>query len=206
MSAVGVVPLEGRGDLPFVTLHGEPLLLHAVRAVLGAGLGAVVVTGEADQRTRARELLAAAAGVEVVAPSHWWADVSGHQSVLLADPLCPLVPSSFLAEVLAAATGEEAVAGYRPVTDTVKTVVDDHVEGTLDRATLAVVTSPVVMPGAAVSAEPPPVRDVGRLAAWLRGRTGLMLVEAPPLARRVGDEAAVRVLECLEELDATTGT
>ena len=51
-----------------------------------------------------------------------------------------------------------------------------------------------------MSAGPPPVHDFGLLAAWLRERGGLELLRAPSMARRVGDESALRVLECLDEL------
>ncbi len=59
---VAVVPLEGRGDLPFAELRGEALFLHAVRALLamqrldsrsGADHPVVVVTAEPDQHPAA---------------------------------------------------------------------------------------------------------------------------------------------------------
>ena len=198
-AAVGVVPLESRGTLPLVDLHGEPMFLHPVRALLDAGVvDHVVVTaddpGAAEPFVRRRRL-----DVEVAEAGAWWATAAGRSvPVVLADPLCPLLPADFVARVVREADGE-AAAGYRPVTDTVKTVVDQRIAGTLDRDKLAVVASPVVVPASLV-AERPPAHDFALLAAWLRRRGGLHLVKAPSMARRVGDESAVRVLECLDEL------
>ena len=146
-AAVGVVPFEGRAGLPFLELDGHALLVHAVRALTGAGIERVVLTVDAEHRTVVDELLTRTrptASVAVTEPSTWWADATRHAHLVLVDPLCPLVPASFVATVLARASDGSAHAGYRPVTDTVKTMVEDHVEGTLDRSTLAIVTSPVV--------------------------------------------------------------
>lgn len=193
--AVGVVPLEARGTLPLAELHGEPMFLHPVRALLrSGGLDRVVVT--ADDPSAATPYLPRRLHVDVLTAEEFWAGVD--QTVVLADPLCPLLPADFVARVVEEAAGS-AVAGYRPVTDTVKTVVDQRITGTLDRDRLAVVASPVVVP-AALAKQRPPVDDFARLAAWLRERGDLRLVKAPSMARRVGDESALRVLECLDEL------
>lgn len=193
---VGVVPLESRGTLPLVELHGEPMFLHPVRALLRAGVVERVVVTADDPRAARPFVRRRRLDVEVAEAGSWWAGASG--TVVLADPLCPLLPADFVARVVREADGE-AAAGYRPVTDTVKTVVDQRIAGTLDRDKLAVVASPVVVPASLVG-ERPPVDDFALLAAWLRRRGGLHLVKAPSMARRVGDESAVRVLECLDEL------
>lgn len=193
---VGVVPLESRGTLPLVELHGEPMFLHPVRALLRAGVVERVVVTADDPRAARPFVRRRRFDVEVAEAGSWWAGASG--TVVLADPLCPLLPADFVARVVREADGE-AAAGYRPVTDTVKTVVDQRIAGTLDRDKLAVVASPVVVPASLVG-ERPPVDDFALLAAWLRRRGGLHLVKAPSMARRVGDESAVRVLECLDEL------
>ncbi|QNN53875.1 2-C-methyl-D-erythritol 4-phosphate cytidylyltransferase [Nocardioides mesophilus] len=206
LSCVGVVPLEGRGALPFVALHGEPLFLHAVRTLLATpSVRDVVVTADPDTVAEAeQELAAAQLPVEVLEAAGWWQAWDRSPSVpprvALVDPLCPLVPCAFVARVLSEVTTDTAVAGYRPVTDTVKTVVDDQIVGTLDRDRLAVVASPVVVPGRLAGRGAPPVHDFALLADWLRERTELHLVRAPSMARRVGDESALRVLECLDEL------
>lgn len=193
---VGVVPLEARGSLPLAELHGEPMFLHPVRALLRSGvLDHVVVTAD-DPAAAAPYVRHRRLHVEVLAADDFWSEAD--RTLVLADPLCPLLPSDFVARVVTEADGF-ATAGYRPVTDTVKTVIDQRIAGTLDRDKLAVVASPVVVP-AALAAQHPPVDDFALLAAWLRERGGLRLVKAPSMARRVGDESAVRVLECLDEL------
>lgn len=200
-AAVGVVPLAGRGDLPLVDLHGEPMFLHSVRALLDAGVRQVVVTTERSHEARVR----AAVGrsrltVDVADSTVWWRSPAAHQRLVLADPLCPLVPAGFVSRLLTEGTVDAAVAAYRPVTDTVKTVVEQRIAGTIDRDSLAIVASPVVLPGHLAAAETPPVHDFALLAGWLRKRGELHLVKAPSMARRVGDESALRVLECLDEL------
>lgn len=198
---VGVVPLEGRAGLPWVDLHGEPMFVHPVRALQGSGrVGRVVVTCAAEDVGRvSAQLRGRRVRADTVPAPAWWSGAHA-EGVVLADPLCPLVPSSFVTRVLDEA-GPGAAAGYRPVTDTVKTVVDERIAGTLDRDTLAVITSPIVLPGRwCRGAEVLPTHDFALLAGWLRERGGLSLVKAPSMARRVGDESAVRVLECLDEL------
>jgi 2-C-methyl-D-erythritol 4-phosphate cytidylyltransferase len=198
--AVGVVPLEGRGDLPLVDLHGEPAFVHPVRALRRAGVEPVVVTAVPAQHAAVRAAVRRAGlDVDVVDGSAWWAAIQD-RPVVLADPLCPLVPWDFVARVVDQAPEGVAVAAYRPVTDTVKILVAERVTGTLDRDTLAVVVSPVLLPARLPGDRPPPVRDAAALVGWLRERGRVELVEAPPMARRVGDESALRVLEGLDDL------
>jgi hypothetical protein len=213
---VGLVPLEGRGDLPFLTLHGEPLLLHAVRAVTGVPLltARVVVSVDPAQRDRAEHALGPAfPAVEVVEPGPWWrgTDPAGtglrRLTVLVHDPLCPLTPSGFLGQCLAECldpdtghAGAVGVVAIRPVTDTLKTVVDDRIVGTLDRDRFATVASPVVWSRRAGDGDEPPVADFAALAAWVRARGTVRLREAPPIGRRVDDRSAVDLLECMAEI------
>ncbi len=205
---VGVVPLETRDGLPLSALHGEPLFLHAVRTLLASpAVREVVVTVDEAVAAQARQALAGAGlGVEVVDAGGWWASWAAATTapdVVLVDPLCPLVPGEFVAQALAQARPGRSVAGYRPVTDTVKTVVEDRIVGTVDRDRLAVIASPVTVPGRLAVDGPPPVEDFSRLAEWLRERGPLELVKAPSMARRVADEHALQVLECLDELGPT---
>jgi hypothetical protein len=197
-AAVGVVPLEARGTLPLVELHGEPMFLHPVRALLRSGVVDRVVVTADDPAAVAPFVERRRLHVEVVAAAAFWSAAA--RTVVLADPLCPLLPSGFVARLLADRPRDAVVAGYRPVTDTVKTVVDQQIVGTIDRDTLAIVASPVVLPGHAFAGEAPPVHDFALLATWLRKRGDLELRKAPSMARRVGDESALRVLECLDEL------
>ncbi len=208
---VAVVTLEGRGDLPFLPLREVPLVLHVVATLaplraLGL-LDGVVVTADADQVGRARALLAEAASGVVLDAGRWWADIAagtaGAGPLLLVDPLCPLVPQAFVAELATSAVsatgtaGPAARAAYRPVTDTLKDVVDDRIVGTLDRDGYAVITSPVLLPA---GVGPVPSHDYGALVARLRERGPVELVEAPSLGRRVGDAASVLLLECADDL------
>ena len=175
-TAVGWVPLDGRGSMPFALLHGESLVAVASWAL-----------GEA--------------GVELLDFTAGWEDVRSRDAALVVhDPLCPGTPATFLAEALTAAVeGDVVVAGVRPVTDTVK-VVDAGVLGeTVDRAGLLAVTSPVVLPASVVAAldTPPPVEDLADLVATMRADREVVFLEAPPQGRRVVDESDLRLVEAL---------
>jgi hypothetical protein len=91
------------------------------------------------------------------------------------------------------------------VTDTVKTVVDERIHGTIDREGLAALIAPVlvaapVLHGAVVAGDEPPLADFGELLGWLRARGPVELVKGPSLARRVDDASAVNLLECVDEV------
>ena len=86
----GLVPLEGRGDLPFATVHGRPLLEHAVETL--RSVCPVTVTAQQEQAEHARTVLSAE--VEVCSPESFWSDPPAR--VLVHDCLCPLVPRDFL--------------------------------------------------------------------------------------------------------------
>lgn len=183
-----VVPLEGRGDLPFQTVHEIPLLVHAARAL--AGLGPVVVTGDRRQRRRARGLLPG--WVDLADPEDVWS--AEQRRVLLHDSLCPLVPRWFLEQL----GGEHgSAAAYRPVTDTLKVVEDDRTAGTVDREQFGIVTSPLLL---ADVAGRPPTEDFAAVVGWLRARTPVKLVEAPSIGRRVADVGSLSVLESVDAL------
>ena len=88
--------------------------------------------------------------------------------------------------------------GVRPVTDTVKELHDGHVGATHDRAGLLQVVSPVVLPAAVVAAlDGVPTTDFAELVAALAERFPVETLEAPAEARRVADDADLRVLEAL---------
>jgi hypothetical protein len=147
-------------------------------------------------------------GVEVLAPGSWWARVVAERRPLLVhDALCPLVTAEFLTTVLArwATRPEEGVVAVRAVTDTLKSVVDGRITETIDRDALVTVTSPVLVPAAALgdpadADRPMPVDDGAALVAWLRRRVAVDLVRAPSLGRRIEDVRAVRLLESLDEV------
>lgn len=206
---VGVVPLEGRGSLPFVDLHHEPLFLHAVRALLDVEplAGRVVVTAEPDHIARAAaELVRADLDVPVQDADRWWAGLTGSLTVVLHDPLCPLVPARFLTGCLAerrTGSGPDetpALVAFRPVTDTIKTVIDERIVDTLDRDRFGIVASPVVFDHDGDGDRPVSTEDFAALATWLRGRGPVSLRKAPSLGRRVDDPSAVNLLECMDEM------
>ncbi len=183
-----VVPLEGRGDLPFETVHEVPLLLHAVAAL--SGLGAVLVTGDRHQRRRAGAVLPP--GTEVADPAALWS--APPVRVLLHDCLCPLVPRAFL-EQMACEPGTSAA--YRPVTDTLKVVQDDRTVGTVDREQFGIVTSPLLLVGVPGR---PPTEDFAATVLWLRERTSVAMVKAPSIGRRASDRGSLSVLESVDAL------
>lgn len=216
LPAHAVLAVAGRGDLPFALLHGVPLYLHALRSLVAASPEgvSVVAAGEHADRVRA-EARDAGLAVSVLEAATWWADAGPRLrgSLLVHDPLCPLTSREFLAEVRR--TGHEhpgvSLAAFRPVTDTVKTVVDERIHGTIDREGLAALIAPVLIAApvlrAAVTAvtagdaaDAPPVEDFGDLLGWLRARGPAELVKGPSLARRVDDASAVNLLECVDEV------
>jgi 2-C-methyl-D-erythritol 4-phosphate cytidylyltransferase len=174
--AVGIVPVEGRGSLPFALLDGEPLVAVASWAL-----------GEAE--------------VELLDFTTAWVDVQARAAaVVVHDPLCPGTPPEFLTRAVEAADGT-VVVGIRPVTDTVKRVADGVVGETVDRDGLFVVASPVVLPAAVVASLPelPPLEDLAALVALLREDREVTYMEAPPEARRVADESDLLLLQHLAD-------
>lgn len=174
-TAVGIVPVEGRGSMPFAMLHGESLVAVASWALEDAG-------------------------VELLDFTAAWSDVQARDAALvLHDPLCPGTPAEFLARAVEAAADGAVVVGVRPVTDTVKTIDDGVLGDTVDREGLVEVASPVVLPATVVAAlsEQPVLDDFAELVALLRERHEVTLMEAPPQARRVADESDLRLVEQL---------
>jgi 2-C-methyl-D-erythritol 4-phosphate cytidylyltransferase len=173
--ALGVVPVVGRGSLPFALVHGESLVAAAAFAL-------------------------EAAGVELLDPHVPWLDVQAYDAaVVLHDPLCPLTPVDFLIETIARSETRGAiVVGCRPVTDTVKEYADGQVGATIDRSELVEVTSPIVLPATVVAAiEGIPEGDFAGLVDGFRTRWPLELVEAPASGRRVRSAEDIVVLEGL---------
>jgi 2-C-methyl-D-erythritol 4-phosphate cytidylyltransferase len=174
----GVVPVEGRGSLPFTLLHGESLVAVASWAL-----------GEA--------------GAELLDFDASWSAVQERAAMLVVhDPLCPSTPVSFLREAIAVAGERHAVVvGVRPVTDTVKAVDGDVVHGTVAREDLVAVASPLVLPAGVVAEidDWPRLDDLAALVSALRDRFPVTFLEAPVTARRVLDESDLRMLEALAE-------
>lgn len=176
-AAVGVVPLEGRGSLPFALLHNESLVAVASWAL-----------GEAE--------------VMLLDFTEGWADIVAREAALVVhDPLCPGTPVAFLREALADCDERgSVVVGVRPVTDTVRAVDDSGTTGrTIDRNGLLAVASPVVIPAAVVASlhEAPPLDDLADLVVALREHHEVTFLEAPAEARRVTDESDLQLVEAL---------
>lgn len=211
----GLLAMAGRDGLPYASLHRAPLYLHALRSLAASGaVELVVAVDEADLDRVVREVRHAGLTAEVRAGTGWWdelrqRDTSG--GLLVHDALCPLASADFLRSVRTEAAGrpDASLLAYRPVTDTVKTVVDSRIQGTIDREGLAALVSPAVvaprvLADAVAAGDRPPVDDFARLAGWLRDRGEVELVRAPSLARRVDDASSVNLLECVDELARRT--
>jgi hypothetical protein len=200
----GVVPLVGRGSLPFESLHGVPLWLHALTALAEVVTEPVVLVGPTD-RERVEKACRRLGPAVRVTTEDAWPDVVRRfagRPLVVHDPLCPLVPHDVLADFCRRGSEQPGTSyvAYRPVTDTVKTAVDGRIEGTIDREGLAALTSPVLVVAAMLDGALP-LRDAGALLRGLRARGVVELVMAPSIARRVDDVSAVHLLECVDELE-----
>ena len=183
---LGVVPVQGRGSLPFALVHGESLVAAATWALVAAEV----------------EILDAATPVE---------ELRGcSRIVVVHDPLCPLTPVAFIEEAVTLCQQSAAVVvGVRPVTDTVKRlegqVGREHVGATLPREELLSIASPVALPPAAVAGLGT-LEEIEDLSAWvarLAETYPVRFLQAPPLARRILDPEDLAVLEALSRSSAT---
>ena len=168
-----MVPVEGRGSLPFALWRGESLVAVASLALQDAGV----------------RLL------DFNAP--WSAVCAAEAPLVVHDPLCPGTPVAFLRSVVTSVRPDGPVlVGVRPVTDTVKRLEADAVGETVDRSGLVSLASPVVLPAAVVAAFPdwPDLTDLPALVSWLAERFEVSFTEAPAEGRRVVDESDLRLL------------
>ena len=210
-----VLAVADRGTVPFELLHGRPLYVHALRALGEAFPVQVTVSVDQSNVDRVRtDVAALGVSARIVPGSTWWEEPTEAtmSDLLVHDALCPLTSSDFLRDVRERAFARPgcSFASFRPVTDTVKTVVEGRISGTVDRARLAAVTSPVLVAGSALTRavaarSAPPLRDFAELLTWLRRFGDTELVTAPALARRVDDASAVTLLEALDEVAGRTG-
>jgi 2-C-methyl-D-erythritol 4-phosphate cytidylyltransferase len=184
---VGLLMLAGRAGLLRLRLGGVALSSWGTRAVTEAG----IALAEDDRAWPP------AADRDAPTPPEGAAS-SLAPDVVLHDPLCPLTPPAFLLEALAAARSSNAVVvGVRPVTDTIKSVTAARVGSTVDRESLLEIVSPVVLPSWVVRGlrARPDDSDVAALVATLRSSFPVTFLQAPPLAGRVEDASALRLLE-----------
>ena len=174
---MGFVVDEDRGSLPYRLIHDEALVAAAAWAMGEAGVDLVDVT----------------------VPWHVITDLG--RPLVLHDPLCPMTPPAFIAECVQVAVARDVVTvGVRPVSDTVKQVADGRLGQTVDRDGLAMVCAPIVLPARVVAEiQDRPTSDFVELVTRLRSSYEVVLVDAPPGARRVASDEDIRVLEALTE-------
>jgi len=174
---MGFVVDEDRGSLPYRLIHDEALVAAAAWAMGEAGVDLVDVT----------------------VPWHVITDLG--RPLVLHDPLCPMTPPAFIAQCVQVAVARDVVTvGVRPVSDTVKQVADGRLGQTIDRDGLAMVCAPIVLPARVVAEiQDRPTGDFVELVTGLRASYEVVLVDAPPGARRVASDEDIRVLEALTE-------
>jgi 2-C-methyl-D-erythritol 4-phosphate cytidylyltransferase len=186
----GVVVCESSDVDVLVPVHGVPLLVRAVKGLLGAGeFTRVHVLLDAPRTT---DVVDACRGLPVEVCAHALqlsvgarGDASNHTSVILGDPVAGiavdadamiihdaargLAPAQLTRGVIdRLRTGPAAVVPVMPLSDTVKIVDGEGVlRGTPDRAALRVVQTPFAVRSAALSGLPPVhlLRAPGALAA-----------------------------------------
>lgn len=158
-----IVPAAGRGERlgpgapkALRTLAGQPMLLHAVRALASArSIDLVVVAAPEDGVDEARSILAGIdteAEIVIVSGGDTRQDsvarallaLPGDVDVVLVhDAARPLVPPDVVDRVAAAVRGGyDAVIPTLGVVDTIKEVDGDVVIGTLDRSRVHAVQTP----------------------------------------------------------------
>lgn len=161
MTVVALVPAAGRGERlglgvakAFVLVGGVPLLAHAVRRLLDAGVDRVVVAVGPAELDAARDLLADQAGRTTVVVGGAdrtssvraaLAAVDGDPDVVLVhDAARAFVPVAVITAVVAAVrAGHPAVIPVLPVVDTIRRIGDDQVlTGVIDRDRLRIVQTP----------------------------------------------------------------
>lgn len=173
--ALGILLDQDRGSLPYSLIHGEALVACAAWALGEAGVTPLDsgITWEAVRRA--------------------------DEPVVLHDALCPMTPPDFIASCVRRSLDDGViVVATRPVTDTVKRIVDGTVGETVDRDGLVSIVSPVVLPPSVVAAmEREPGSDLVALVASLVRSHGVVQVEAPASARRVTSAAEIALLEAL---------
>lgn len=185
-----MVPVEGRGSLPFALWRGESLVAVASLALENGGVRLLDFNAS------------------------WSAVCAAEAPLVVHDPLCPGTPVAFLSSVVSSVRPDGPVlAGVRPVTDTVKALAPagsaggpaggpvDVVGETVDRSGLVSLASPVVLPASVVAALPdwPDLTDLPALVSSLAERFEVSFVEAPAEGRRIVDESDLRLLAASSE-------
>lgn len=116
---------------------------------------------------------------------------------VVVDERCPGLDAETLRGIVVAAGDGRPHVGVRPVTDTVKRLRAGAVTGTVDRAALVQLASPLVVPERYTAAVGGAVGGAGSLvdlAARVAALTDVVRIEVPAGARRISDVADLRLL------------
>ncbi len=218
MSIAAIVAAAGRGlrlgpggPKALQLLAGEPMLVHAVRALAAArDVDLVVVAAPPDRLEEIRSLLRehhTGAELDVVAGGETRsasvrralsALPEGTTAVLVHDAARPLAPVHLIEAVAAAVVGgADAVVPGVPVADTLKEVADGKVTGTLDRSRMCAAQTPQGFRREVLErahAEHDPTGSVATDDSSMVERLGLPVLVVP------GDEEAFKVTRPLDLL------
>jgi len=157
--AAGASSRMGGADKLLVTVGDRPLLAHAVGALASSpAVGSIVIVTTAERRRaleaggwlpadrttfadggdrRQDSVRAGFRALEDAVP-----DPDGSRVVLVHDGARPYVPMMLVSEVVAATERHGAAIPVVPVSDTLKRVIGDRIESTVDRSTLAAAQTP----------------------------------------------------------------
>ena len=157
--AAGASSRMGGADKLLAMIGERPLLAHAVDALASSpAVESIVIVTTPDRRQvlegggwvpgdrttfvdggdrRQDSVRAGFRALEETVP-----DPDGSRVVLVHDGARPFVPATLVAEVVAATERHGAAIPVVPVSDTLKRVVDDRIEGTVDRSALAAAQTP----------------------------------------------------------------
>ncbi len=157
--AAGSSTRMGGTDKLGAMIGDRPLLAHTLRALATApGVASLIVVSTADRRRlledggwaptgrtsfanggdrRCDSVRAGFDALEIAVP-----DPDGERIVLVHDGARPMVSASLVAAVIAATVSYGAAIPVIPLTETIKRVLDDRVETTVDRSSLAAAQTP----------------------------------------------------------------
>ena len=161
MDALAIIVAAGRGErmgagVPkaFLTLGGEPLLVHSARVFDAApSVSAIAVVVPAERMDEARALLRSMARPVTIVPGGRRRQDSVRAGLIAAPPTFdgivlvhdaarPLLEIALVEAVAAAALRAGAAVPVLPVTDTIKRIEDGIVRATVDRADLGAAQTP----------------------------------------------------------------
>jgi len=203
---LGLVPLVGREPLACWPYNGQALFLLAVDALREVANPPVMVLADDTQQAAVHEALAGYPAVVDLAQcphddDRLRAALEMSDVVVVHDPLCPLVSPVSLRQMIRVWQPGTALAAVRPVVDTVKAASGGIVSGTVDRDTLRIVSSPVVVPAALlldIDDLGAHLSDLSTLVQWLRGRCEVVLAGAPSASRRIEDVSSIQLVLSLD--------